>query len=129
MSKPSVRTMLLLCAFLLSGCATWFEHPHPHVRRTLTVPDAPDTAYARALRLTLAMGGTLWQHDAQLRMFQAYLNNAKTQLTVLVHPLGKGSQLEVTHQNLSTYFVAGDDGRLSDEFLDRYQHFATREQR
>jgi hypothetical protein len=122
----SLRGFLLLALLLPGGCATWFEHPHPQVRRTLTVADAPDTAYARALRLTLAMGGTLWQHDAQLRMFQAYLNNAKTQLTVLVHPLGKGSQLEVTHQNLSTYFVAGDDGRLSDEFLDRYQHFATR---
>ena len=122
----SLRCFVLLALLLHGGCATWFEHPHPQVRRTLTVPDAPDTAYARALRLTLAMGGTLWQHDAQLRMFQAYLNNAKTQLTVLEHPLGKGSQLEVTHQNLSTSFVAGDDGRLSDEFLDRYQHFATR---
>jgi hypothetical protein len=120
------RVMPLLLAGLLSGgCALWFQHTHPPISRTLDVPDAPDAAFARAIRVTMQMGGTLWQQDARSRTLQAFIE-AKTSLTIHVEPRGQGSRLHVTHQNLPTYFAPGDDGTLSDQFLALYTQQAAR---
>jgi hypothetical protein len=58
--------------------------------------------------------------DSQSHTLQAFLNHGKTSLNVSVQPRGQGSHLDVSHQNLPTYFIAGDDGTLSDDFLTLY---------
>lgn len=116
---------LLVAGLLSGGCALWFQHTHPPISRTLDVADPPDATYARAMRVTMEMGGTLWQQDARSRTLQAFLE-AKVSLTIQVEPRAGGSRLYVTHQNLPTYFTRGDDGTLSEQFLARYTHYATR---
>jgi hypothetical protein len=89
------------------------------------VAEPPDAAFAHAVRVKMQMGGTLWRQDPQTRTLQTFLNYARTSLNVIVHARGQGSRLEVMHQNLPTYVVAGDVGTLSDDFLALYtQHTA-----
>jgi len=117
--------LILVLGALLEGCALWFEHTHAQVSRTLDVPEPPDAAFAQAVRVTMQMGGTLWQQDAKSRTLQAFMQ-AKTRLDVSVEPHGQGSRLHVAHQNLPTYVAAGEDGTLSEEFLTRYAQQAAR---
>ena len=104
----------------------WFQHTHPQIRRTLDVADPPDAAFRRAVDVMMRLGGTLWQQDAQSRTLQAFLNNGTVRLDVTVHATGRGSQLQVSHQTLPTYFVAGDDETFSDDFLVLYTQHDTR---
>jgi hypothetical protein len=110
---------------LFGGCALWFEHTHPQVRRSLDVAEEPDAVFARAVRVTMQLGGTVWQQDSKSRTLQAFVQ-AKTRLDVSVQPRGQGSRLEVAHQNLPTYVAAGEDGTLSDAFLALYTQNAAR---
>jgi hypothetical protein len=49
-------------------------------------------------------------------------------VTVNVQAKGKGSEVQVVHQNLPSYFGQGSDGNLSDIFLARYaQSLAAKE--
>jgi hypothetical protein len=77
-------------------------------------------AFARAMRVTVRLGATVWHQNPRSRTLQAYSHDGKTQLDVTGQPLGRGSQLLVTHRQLPTYFVAGDDGTLSSDFIDIY---------
>jgi hypothetical protein len=97
------------------------------VERTLVVAEAPDVAFTRSLLVMHALGCTISTQDRQSRTVQAFYR-AETQLTVSVQPKAKGSELQVTHQNLPTYFGQGNDGTLSDIFLARYaQSLAAKE--
>ena len=116
---------LLLAGLLSGGCALWFQHTHPLISRTLDVADPPDVAFARAVRVTMQMGGTLWHQDARSHTLQAFIDT-KASLTIHVEPRGQGSRLQVMHQNLPTYFATGDDGTLSDQFLVLYTQHASR---
>ena len=125
--RPWLLRFLLLALLLPSGCALWFQQTHPPIQRTLYVAEAPDAAFRRALLIANDLGCTLWQQDRQNRTLQAFYRS-ETQLTVSVQPQGKGSELQVVHQNLPTYFGQGTDGTLSDTFLARYaQSLAAKE--
>jgi hypothetical protein len=120
-------SLLLLVALGSSGCALWFQQTHPPIQRTLLVPEAPDVAFTRALLVLHALGCTIWGQDRQARTVQAFFRT-ETQLTVTVQPKARGSELQVVHQNLPSYFGQGSDGALSDIFLARYaQSLAAKE--
>jgi hypothetical protein len=120
-------SLVLLVALGSSGCALWFQQTHPTIQRTLVVPEAPDVAFTRALLVLHALGCTIWGQDRHARTVQAFFRT-ETQLTVTVQPKARGSELQVVHQNLPTYFGQGNDGALSDIFLARYaQSLAAKE--
>jgi hypothetical protein len=97
------------------------------VQRTLFVPEAPDSAFTRSLLVLHGLGCTIWAQDRQTRTAQAFYRT-ETQLTITVQPKARGSELQVVHQNLPTYFGQGSDGALSDIFLARYaQSLAAKE--
>jgi hypothetical protein len=138
-AMANIRAWFLrfLCLSLLgtTGCALWFQQTHAPVQRTMDVAMSPDVAFVHALRVATAMGCTLWQQDRQTRTLQAYLTTStpmamtSTQLTVIVTPLRKGSELLVTHQTLPTYFGLGKDTELSDQFLAQFSHSLEAQQR
>jgi hypothetical protein len=127
-ARPWVVRLLLLALLLpTSGCALWFQQTHPPVERTLLVSDAPDIAFTRSLLVLHGLGCTIWTQDRQSHTVQAFYRT-ETQVTVSVQAKGKGSELQVVHQNLPSYFGQGSDGNLSDIFLARYaQSLAAKE--
>jgi hypothetical protein len=127
-ARPWVVRLLLLALLLpASGCALWFQQTHPPVERTLVVAEAPDVAFTRSLLVLHGLGCTIWTQDRQSRTVQAF-HRTETQVTVNVQVKGKGSEVQVIHQNLPTYFGQGSDGSFSDIFLARYaQSLAAKE--
>jgi hypothetical protein len=82
-----------LCALLCGACAM----SQPRVQRDLDVPETPAIAFARALKTTMAIQGTIHDHSETLGMISATVGNHVT-LNVIIRPQGTGSHIEVAHQ-------------------------------
>jgi hypothetical protein len=113
------HALLLTLLLTLAGCFGIVQQPA--VTRTLTVPDAPEAAYTRALDATRKVGGVLWQRDTEQRLLQAFVGQGGERLTVQIRPQGTGSTVLVETQRSTSVVNPGTSSHLLEEFVYAYQ--------
>lgn len=95
---------LIACMGLLGCTALMSQTP---VNRSMTFPEAPDVAYARATRAMARLGGEVTQGNTQTRTMSAKVHNALI-LNVLVEQVPEGSRIEAICTLLPNKIALGE---------------------
>ena len=109
---------LVLLSFIIVSCVSCAMTPKV-VQRELLVPDTLAQAYTKAVRATMAVGGTVRSQDRESGAISATVQNVVS-LNVTVQPEGQGSKVTVQGQVPPTHVTFGAFS-LTDDWARAYQ--------